>query len=126
MVSGPGTVTFENPSSASTTARFSTAGSYTLRCAAVPPSTASSCKAHAERIVQPGGFAPSNFTAAFREGENGYTHAATFIRGDSATWNSGARDQFLIGRNNSGGMRGLFAFNLSAIPSRSHHHQRRV
>ncbi|MCU0795796.1 MAG: DNRLRE domain-containing protein [Akkermansiaceae bacterium] len=51
----------------------------------------------------------------FRQGESGYSHAATFIRGDTATWNSGARDQLLIGRNN-GGMRGLFAFDLTGVP----------
>ena len=116
MVSGPGTVTFENPSSPSTTARFSSVGTYTLRCSAVATVNGQVLQGSAERIVRPGGPLTSDFTATFREGENGYTHAATFIRGDSATWNSGARDQFLIGRNN-GGMRGLFAFDLSAIPA---------
>ena len=84
MVSGPGTVTFENPSSANTTARFSTVGTYTLRCTATVTVNGQLVQGFAERTVQPGGLATSNFTATFREGENGYTHAATFIRGDTA------------------------------------------
>jgi autotransporter-associated beta strand protein len=116
MVAGPGTVTFENPNSSSTTARFSTPGSYTLRCIATVNVDGQLLQGSAERIVQPGGPAASSFTATFRQGENGYSHPATFIRGDSATWNSGARDQFLIGRNN-GGLRGLFAFDLAGVPA---------
>ena len=117
MVSGPGMVTFENPSSPTTTARFSTVGTYTLRCSAVATVNAQVLQGSADRIVRPGGPLTSDFTATFREGDNGYTHVATFIRGDnSGTWNSGARDQFLIGRNTYG-MRGLFAFNLSTLPA---------
>jgi len=116
VVSGPGTVTFEDPGSADTTARFSTPGTYTLRCTAAVTVNGRLLQGSADRIVQPGGPAASNSTATFRQGESGYTHAATFIRGDSATWNSGARDQFLIGRNN-GGMRGIFAFDLTGVPA---------
>ena len=107
MLSGPGTVAFENPNSAITTARFSAAGAYTLRCTATVTVDGQPMQGSADRIVQPGGLATSHFTATFREGVNAYVQAATFIRGDTATWNSGARDQFLIGRNNSGGMRGF-------------------
>jgi autotransporter-associated beta strand protein len=117
MVNGPGSVTFENPSLPTTTARFSATGSYTLRCTATVTVNDQLMQGSAELVVQPGGPAINNFTATFRQGENGYAHAATFIRGDSATWNSGARDQFLIGRNNSGAMRGLFAFDLSSVPT---------
>jgi autotransporter-associated beta strand protein len=117
MVSGPGTVTFENPDSATTTARFSATGSHTLRCTATVTVNGQLMQGSADRIVQPGGAVTNNFTATFREGVNGFTQAATFIRGDSVSWNSGARDQFLIGYNNSGGMRGLFAFDLAAVPS---------
>jgi len=116
MVSGPGTVTFGDPASATTTARFSAAGSYTLRCTASVSVGGLTLQGSADRIVLPGGPAATDFTATFRQGENGYTHAATFIRGDTPTWNSGARDQLLIGRN-SGAMRGLFAFDLAGIPA---------
>ncbi len=119
MLSGPGPVTFENPNSAITTARFSAAGAYTLRCTATVTVDGQPMQGSADRIVQPGGLATSHFTATFREGVNAYVQAATFIRGDTATWNSGARDQFLIGRNNSGGMRGLFSFDLTGIPAAS-------
>ena len=118
MLSGPGTVTFENQSTATTTARFSTAGTYTLRCSAVATVNGQVLQGSAQRIVRPGGPLADSFTTTFREGENGYTHAASFIRGDTATWNSGARDQLLIGRSTYG-MRGLFAFDLSAIPAGS-------
>jgi len=117
LVSGSGNVTFENPHAATTTARFSTTGSHTLRCTATVTVNGQLMQGSAERIIQPGRPATSNFTSTFREGENSYSHAATFIRGDSTNWNSGARDQFLIGRNNSGAMRGLFAFDLSSIPT---------
>ena len=115
MVSGPGTVTFSNPSSPTTIARFSTAGTYILRCSAAATVNGLLLQGSADRVVRPGGPPTSDFSTTFRE-EGGYTHAATFIRGDSTSWNSGARDQFLIGRNN-GGLRGLFAFDLSAIPA---------
>jgi hypothetical protein len=90
-----------------------------LRCTATVTVDGQPMQGSADRIVQPGGLATSHFTATFREGVNAYVQAATFIRGDTATWNSGARDQFLIGRNNSGGMRGLFSFDLTGIPAAS-------
>ena len=100
-----------------TTARFSATGSYTLRCTAAVTVNGQLMQGSADRIVQPGGPTINNFTSTFRQGVNSYSHPATFIRGDSVSWNSGARDQFLIGRNNSGGMRGLFGFDLSTIPA---------
>jgi len=117
QVTGPSNVTFENPHSPTTTARFSTNGSYTLRCTASVTVNGQLMQGSADRIIQPGGPTTNNFTSTFREGENSYAHAATFIRGDTATWNSGTRDQLLIGRFNNQPMRGLFDFNLSTIPT---------
>ena len=108
-VSGPGTATYANSTSASTTVTFDTAGTYILQATATLGTTTAS----ATRTVIVA--APANMT--FRQGENGYSHSATFIRGDTATWNSGARDQLLIGRNSNTGMRGLFAFDLSVVPA---------
>lgn len=107
-LSGPGTATFSPSNSASSTVTFDTAGTYVLRATATLGTTTAS----ATRTVH----VASPATMTFRQGENSYSHAATFIRGDTATWNSGARDQLLIGRNN-GGMRGLFAFDLTGVPA---------
>ena len=53
----------------------------------------------------------------FRQGLNGYTQDSTFIRGDNLLWNSGARNEFLVGRFGVGGMRGLLSFDLSSAPA---------
>jgi hypothetical protein len=53
---------------------------------------------------------------SLREGVNDYSHQTTFIRGDNTTWNSGTRDQFLIGRT-SAPFRGLLSFDIPEIPA---------
>lgn len=110
QLTGPGTITFGDSSAADTTARFSTAGTYTIRATASKGLEI----AHADLTVN----VNPPLALTFRHGENTYHHQATFIRGDSPTWNSGARDQILIGRNN-GGMRGLIEFDLGQVPSGS-------
>ncbi len=108
QVSGPGTATFENPNSSDTGAWFSAAGTYVLRATA--SNALGSVQTDFTVHVNP----PTSMT--FRQGTNGYTHDTTFIRGDSTGWNSGARSEFLVGRNN-GGLRGLLAFDLSTVPT---------
>ena len=112
--SGPGTVIFDNPSAASTAAQFSAPGTYVIECTASVGSGAGIASASATRTVV---VAPPTLT--FRQGENGYSHAATMIRGDgtNATWNSGNRTELLIGRTSSGPLRALFGFDLTGIPS---------
>lgn len=109
LVSGPGSVTFGNPAAASTTATFGAAGTYVLRL------TASNPLGTATRDVTVNVAPPSSL--ALREGAGG-THPATFIRSDTPSWNSGARDQILVGRNNAA-FRSLLAFDLSSIPPAS-------
>jgi hypothetical protein len=103
---GPGSVTFLNPSAADTRASFPAAGTYTLQCTATNPfgSTAAAVVVSVN--------APATLT--FRQGENGYSHGATMIRADNTTWNSGARDQMLVGKTSSA-MRSLLSFNLASI-----------
>jgi hypothetical protein len=55
---------------------------------------------------------PSSIT--LRQGVNGYSHDATFIRADTTTWNSGARDQMLVGKGN-GIFRVLLSYNLASV-----------
>ena len=106
-LSGPGAVTFANATNADTTATFSTNGSYVLQCqAAVLTSTNSDSVSVAVN-------AP--LALALREDVGGYAHVATFIRGDSVNWNSGGRDQFIVGRNNSQPLRPIFSFALSPL-----------
>ncbi len=88
--------------------QFPASGSYTLRAATT--NFLGSAATHLIVLVNPPG------TLTFRAGENGYAQDATFIRADTPTWNSGARDQILVGRNN-GGMRALLAFDLSGAPT---------
>ena len=108
-LSGPGAANFAAPDQATTTVTFGTPGTYLLQVtAALGGATASTTRTV---LVAP----PA--TMIFRQGVNGYSHDATFIRGDNATWNSGARDQLLVGRNTNTGLRGLFAFDLSSVPA---------
>lgn len=109
VLSGPGTATIADTTSSDTTATFSTSGTYVLRA------TAANALGTATTDLTVHVSPPALLT--FRQGENTYSHAATFIRGDTVSWNSGARDQFLIGRNGSQPMRGLLAFDLSSVPS---------
>jgi autotransporter-associated beta strand protein len=108
LVSGPGTVTSPDANAADTTVQFSAAGKYVLRATA--SNALGSVSADLTVFVNPATI------LSFRQGVSAYSHAATFIRGDTATWNSGARDQLLVGRNN-GGMRALLGFDLSMVPS---------
>ena len=108
--SGPGSVTFLDPSAANTLASFPAAGSYTLQCTATNPAGSTT----ARFIVSVN--APATLT--FRQGENGYSHAATMIRADNNTWNSGSRDQMLVGKTGSS-MRSLLSFDLGSIPQAS-------
>jgi autotransporter-associated beta strand protein len=107
QVSGPGSTTFENAALADTSAVFSSAGTYVLRATA--SNAIGSVRTDFTVHVNP----PASMT--FRQGANGYSQASTFIRGDFTDWNSGARSEFLVGRNN-GGLRGLLAFDLTAVP----------
>ena len=106
-ISGPGIVAFANASNADTTATFSTNGSYVLQCQAVVL-TSTNTDSVSVAVKAP-------LALALRQGVGGYTHVATFIRGDSVNWNSGARDQFIVGRWNGLGMRSLFSFDLSSL-----------
>jgi len=109
--SGPGTVTFSDPASPNPEASFTAPGTYVLRLTA----SMDSSYAIAERtvIVQP----PPDL--GLRQGENDYQHTATFIRGDGSntTWNSGARNQMLVGYNSTGAMRALLGYDLSPVPA---------
>ncbi len=105
-VSGPGVVTFGNATNADTTAKFSAAGIYVVQCQAVVL-TSTNTDQVTVAVNTP-------LTIALRQGVNGYVHLATFLRGDSTSWNSGARDQFLVGRNTLG-MRPIFSFDLPGL-----------
>jgi autotransporter-associated beta strand protein len=106
VVSGPGAVVFGDPAAATTTAAFASAGTYVLRLTATNP------LGTATRDVTVNVAPPT--LLPLREGGGG-AHPATFIRGDTPSWNSGARDQLLAGRN-SAPFRSLLAFELSPIP----------
>ena len=106
-VSGSGAVTFGNATNADTTAKFSATGSYVLQCQAV---VLNSTNAAQVTVV-----VAASLTLSLREGLNGYAHVATFLRGDSTNWNSGVRDQFLVGRNNGQGLRPIFSFDLGEL-----------
>ncbi|MCU0749224.1 MAG: family 16 glycosylhydrolase [Akkermansiaceae bacterium] len=110
-LSGPGSVAFDNPAAADTRASFSAPGNYILRCTV----TSVGGSASADTSVS----IASPASLSLREGENSYAHAATFIRSDSNGWNSGARDQFLIGKSAASGnfFRGVLSFGLSGVPA---------
>ena len=104
MISGPGSVNFTD-----TGATFSAPGTYLLQATVTLASAVDT--ATRTVLVAP----PAEFT--FRQGENGYNHAATMVRSDNPTWSSGARDQFLAGRNSSTALfRSLLTFDLTAVP----------
>ena len=109
--SGPGSVTFSNPAALATTASFSAPGTYILRCTATTVGGSSTADA-AVSVA-----APASLT--YRQGDNGYSHAATFLRADSTGWNSGARDQFLVGKSSttSNHFRGVLSFEFAGIPN---------
>ncbi len=111
QLSGPGTVSFGDPSAADTSATFSAAGMYLLRC------TATNAGGTATADVTVAVATPAS--ATFRQGENSYNHTATFLRSDTTAWNSGARDQVLVGRNDTAAklFRSVFSFPLTGVPS---------
>jgi len=111
-VSGPGTVSFANASAADTTATFSAPGVYQLQVAATLGTAPQTTTGSASLTVSVG--QPSTYT--FRQGENGYSHTATILRADNTAWNSGARDQLLVGKTSSN-LRSVLSFDLSAIPA---------
>jgi autotransporter-associated beta strand protein len=106
VVSGPGAVTFGNPASAATTAGFAVAGTYVLRLTASNP-LGTTTRDVTVNVAPPSGL-------VLREGSGG-SHPATFIRSDTPSWNSGARDQILAGRN-SAAFHSLLGFDLSTVP----------
>ncbi len=107
-LSGPGTVTFGNATSTDTTASFSADGTYVLRATAT--NTLGSSSLDLTVRVNPA------TTLSLRQGQNGYIHTATFIRSDTRTWNSGARDQFIVGRSGGTIFRSLLSFPLGSLP----------
>lgn len=109
-VSGPGVVTFAAPSAADTFASFSTAGTYVLRCTISNPVGVVSKDFTVHVAV------PTNLT--LREGVADYSHQCTFIRADGTTWNSGARDQLIVGRGSSS-FRGLLSFDIPELSPES-------
>jgi autotransporter-associated beta strand protein len=108
LVSGPGTATFANANASDTNASFSTAGRYVVRA------TASNALGTVTQDITVDVAPPASIS--LRQGVNGYTHDATFIRADTPTWNSGARDQMLVGKGNST-FRALLSFNLASVPT---------
>ena len=107
--SGPGDVTFADASQLTTTASFSSTGTYLLQCTATVDGNPTSTR------VPVAVDAP--LPAMFRQSFDGYTHTATFIRGDSPEWNSGERDQIIAGRWNNLPMRLLFSYDLAGLPA---------
>ena len=107
-LSGPGTVTFGNASATDTTASFSADGTYVLRATAA--NAIGSSPLDLTVRVNPA------TTLTLRQGLNGYTHTATFIRSDTKTWNSGARDQFIVGRSGGTIFRSLLSFPINTLP----------
>ncbi len=110
-LSGPGTATFSPSNSATSTVTFDIAGTYVIQASATLGTTTAS----ATRTVHVA--SPVEFT--FRQGASGYAQETTFIRADNPTWNSGARNQIIVGRigTSSTAARGLLSFDLSSIPA---------
>ena len=106
-LTGPGDVTFANATNADTTALFTTSGSYVLQCQAVVQNSTNIATVNVS-VATP-------VSVPLRQGVRGYAHVATFIRGDSTGWNSGGRDQLIVGRWGGLGMRPLFSFDLSSL-----------
>ncbi len=111
QVSGPGTVSFDNPSALDTRASFSAAGIYRIQCAA----TLNGITGTAARTVN----VDTPTEIILRQNGAGYSQETTTVRADNPTWNAGARNQFLVGRIGTGNSaaRGLLSFDLTGIPS---------
>lgn len=108
-VSGPDAVaSFANASAADTVVTFPEPGTYVLRGTAFNQVGNGSL----DIVVE---VAPEPVTTAVQHGVNGVSAPATFIRSDTTTWNSGARDQVLVGRNGSNAIfRSLLSFPMPA------------
>ena len=111
QVSGPGTVSFDDPSSPDTRATFSAVGIYQIQCAA----TLNGITGSATRTIA----VDTPVELSFRQGVGAYSQETTTLRADNPTWNAGARNQFLVGRigTTSSATRGLLSFDLTGIPS---------
>jgi hypothetical protein len=97
-----------------TTVTFPAAGNYQLRCAVslgTGPLAQTGSAVLSVSVAMPA-------TYTFRQGVNGYSHTATIIRADNSAWNSGARDQLIVGKT-SYNLRGILSFDLAAIPAGS-------
>jgi hypothetical protein len=108
-VSGPGAVTFASATNADITAKFSANGAYVLQCQ-VSIGTSTNVDQVSVAVNAP-------LALALRQGVGGYTHLATFIRGDIVNWNAGARDQVIVGRWGGQPLRPLLSFVLSPLPT---------
>jgi beta-glucanase (GH16 family)/regulation of enolase protein 1 (concanavalin A-like superfamily) len=109
-ISGPGTVTFADPSAADTRATFSAPGNYVLRCTVT--------NAGGSDTAETSVCVASSPSISLREGDDSYQHTATFLRADSPAWNSGARDQMLAGKKTGGfPFRPVFSFPLTGVPT---------
>ena len=106
-LSGPGNVTFANATAGDTTATFSASGSYVVQCQVSVGRSTNAATANVS-VAAP-------VSVVLRQGVSGYSHLATFIRGDSVDWNSGGRDQFIVGRWGGLGLRPLLSFDLSPL-----------
>jgi autotransporter-associated beta strand protein len=109
QVSGPASAGFAYATGTNNRVGFTVAGDYVLRCAA----TNEVGNAHADLTVR---VAPSADTFTLRQGLNGYLHQATFIREDNTNWNSGARDQLIVGSLSSKRLRPVLSFGLDSVP----------
>lgn len=106
-----GTVTFGNANAADTTALFSEAGSYTLRCTATNEAVSRS----ADLVVL---VAPVT-TLELQEDLGGYSHRASYLMANSTAWNHGADAQMRVGRNSSASQRAVLGFGLDTLPAGS-------
>ncbi|MCU0795797.1 MAG: PA14 domain-containing protein [Akkermansiaceae bacterium] len=111
MVSGPEAVSFDSSNKSDTHVNFIEAGTYVLRVSA----TNQVGTTFHDLTVE---VSPSPSVTSIREGVDGALTPTTFIRSDNTTWNSGARDQFVVGKN-PGAFRGLLSFPVSAVPANS-------
>jgi hypothetical protein len=107
--SGPGDVTFANPAALTTSVRVSEPGTYLLQCTATVDGNPTSARVPVA--------VDAALPAIFRQSFDGYNHTATFIRGDSPAWNSGARDQMIVGRWNNESLRLLLSYEITGLPA---------
>ena len=112
-LSGPsGTnAVFADGAAALTTVTFPLPGVYILQCSGSLGSAPFTQSSVDEITVLVG----INNSISLRQGVADYTHQATFIRGDTTNWNSGMRDQILVGRTNAP-FRSLLSFERGTLP----------